>query len=265
MEAAAEQGERVEVDPWRPSVEEYVAPITIESIGVMELRSRCLTVRRCGHLRRKEIAICRMLKMRACSMPMRFPFKVSKAIAVIRFLAECEIPALTKGKINKLVFLADKLHLVRFGRPITGDWYAAMPHGPVPSRIDNLLDAFEDENGTGEAEPLRAQIGVNRVFRYPRYFAIGTSDLPNQQLSTSDFEALREVVTVYKYRTFDELRTLTHEMPAYEIAWAERSGQRGQMRFEDFFEDDENAIAGVFEEAVENSAIAARFPEPAWD
>src|SRR5207237_2158416 len=75
-----------------------------------------------------------------------FQFKEDKAISAIVFVAAHGISDLTKGKLAKLLFLADKQHLVRHGRPITGDWYAALPHGPIPSNIDNLLDALEAGN-----------------------------------------------------------------------------------------------------------------------
>ena len=36
-------------------------------------------------------------------------------------------------KLIKLLYLADRRALVRWGRPITCDWYVSMPQGPVPS------------------------------------------------------------------------------------------------------------------------------------
>jgi Protein of unknown function (DUF4065) len=56
------------------------------------------------------------------------------------FLASKHLPQLTKWRICKLLFLADKLHLLRYGRPITGDAYYAMKLGPVPTNVLNVLD-----------------------------------------------------------------------------------------------------------------------------
>ena len=49
----------------------------------------------------------------------RFTFDREKALAAIAYLGTKRIADLSKGKICKLVFLADKHHLVRHGRTIT--------------------------------------------------------------------------------------------------------------------------------------------------
>jgi uncharacterized phage-associated protein len=197
-------------------------------------------------------------------MPMRFTYQPKKAVAVIRFFAESRVPELTKGKANKLIFLSDKLHLVRFGRPITGDWYAALPHGPVPSATDDMLDAFEANQLSG-SDVLASEVYLERRFQYPRLVSNGESKTPAEQLSSSDLSVLQEVLEHFGAKTFTELRALTHEMPAYEKAWVNRSGNRAEMQFEDFFEEDENAIAGVMAEAIENCKLRAAFPEPVWE
>ena len=37
------------------------------------------------------------------------------------------------------MYLADKEHLVRHGRPIVGDHYHKLPHGPIPTRGLDML------------------------------------------------------------------------------------------------------------------------------
>jgi hypothetical protein len=37
------------------------------------------------------------------------------------------------------------------------------------------------------------------------------------------------------------------------------------MAFEDFFEEDEEALAGIREDAIENSALRSVFTEAGWD
>ena len=46
---------------------------------------------------------------------------------------------ITQYDIVKSLFLADKAHLNRYGRPITFDNYFAMKDGPVPNLAYNLL------------------------------------------------------------------------------------------------------------------------------
>ena len=43
-------------------------------------------------------------------------------------------------KAYKLLWLADRYHVRRTGRLVTGDAYYAMPKGPVPSDAKNLLE-----------------------------------------------------------------------------------------------------------------------------
>lgn len=170
--------------------------------------------------------------------------------------------------MDKLLFLADKLHLVRYGRTVTGDWYAALEHGPVPSQIDNLLDALENEiHGYEDIEELEARVALDRGFSYPRLVSRGVDDgFVKENLSESDLQILRTIVETFGNRTFAELRGYTHELPAWENAWESRGGARSaEMKFEDFFDEDEEALPGAKEEATENSALRAYFSEAGWE
>jgi len=170
--------------------------------------------------------------------------------------------------VDKLLFLADKLHLVRYGRTVTGDRYAALQHGPVPSQTDNLLDALEGGiHGYPELEELSKRVELDRRFEYPRIASRSIADeFVEDQLSESDLEVLNRVVELFGNRSFLELRAITHEAPAWEKAWEGRGAARSSgMTFEDFFEEDEEAMPGVKEEAIENSALRSSFPEAGWE
>lgn len=198
-------------------------------------------------------------------MPVSFEFQFPKTKAAILYLAQCGMPEFTKGKLCKLLFLADKLHLVQYGRPITGDSYAAMEHGPIPSCVLNILDAIEAETPrTSEAIELAAALNLDRRFRYPRLMPAARPKLTN--LSESDIEVLNEVVRRYGTKSFTQLRHLTHDLPAYEKVWEdpERTAGSVPMRFEDFFEEDESSLAGVMEEMIENGKLHEAFPDPSW-
>jgi uncharacterized phage-associated protein len=61
--------------------------------------------------------------------------------------AAARLLQLVGGKLNhmkliKLLYVADRRALLRFGRPITFDWYVSMPHGPVLSfTLDKINDS----------------------------------------------------------------------------------------------------------------------------
>ncbi len=73
----------------------------------------------------------------------RFRVNWEKALQAIDFIATRRA-GLTQYYIGKILFFADRDHLLDFGRPITGDKYVAMEHGPVPSAIRDLLKLDSD-------------------------------------------------------------------------------------------------------------------------
>lgn len=197
------------------------------------------------------------LPMRTAAKTPRIEFQrdQDRTREAIAYLASKSKAGLDKYMICKLLFLADKYHLVRYGRTITGDRYFAMPHGPAPSTILSLLTSLTEEENSRLADALT----VDRSYQYPRFLARRAPDV--EYLSASDIEALDETFARFGSKSFPELRALTHEMAAYQKAWDKRGNKNSvPMAFEDFFEEDSDAIAGVLEEAIENSQLRKTFP-----
>jgi uncharacterized phage-associated protein len=155
-------------------------------------------------------------------------------------------------KACKLLFLADKRHLVRYGRPLTGDKYCALPYGPIPSETRDLIKALVEEK---LENPNVAEL--NRVFDLDRHFScphlIAKEAFDPDLLSKSDLEVLEEVVREYGNKSFAELKMITHGTVAFSKAWDAKSPKKSfAMNFEDFFEEDENAVKGALQEMKEN-------------
>lgn len=185
----------------------------------------------------------------------KFKLDREKAREAIAYLAS-RSGELDVYRVCKLLFLADKYHLVRYGRTITGDQYFAMPHGPAPSIILRNLKSFLDDP---EAPWLSSVLTIDRTFQNPRFVAVSPPEL--DYLSQSDVNALDVVLERFGSKSFPELRALTHEMIAYQNAWNNRGNRKSApMNFEDFFEEDSDAIAGVLEEAIEDSQLRKAFP-----
>jgi uncharacterized phage-associated protein len=196
-------------------------------------------------------------------MAVRFKFNFPKAKNALLYIAQQELPEFTKGKACKLTFLVDKHHLVRYGRPVTGDAYCALEHGPVPSRLLDLLDAVEAGNlQSDEIRELAAAFSLDRRFVYPRLRPVERPRIEN--LSESDIESINDTIREHGRKSFAELRALTHEIPAYKTAWGARTLGSVPMQFEQFFDEDESALVGTKEEMIENDRLRAAFPEPAW-
>jgi uncharacterized phage-associated protein len=195
------------------------------------------------------------------NMAVQFEFDYEKTVAASVYIVSKNLPELTMGKLFKLLYLSDKDHLVRFGRPITGDNYAAMKDGPVPS---HLYDLFKELRGTPSSPPavlLAKNIKAEEsVYQYPRLVATGPID--PMQLSVSDIASLDRILFEYGQFSFLRLRALTHETPAWENAWSERTSDSSPMKFEDFFEEDPDALVGAKEEMLENFVLKAVFNEP---
>jgi uncharacterized phage-associated protein len=194
-------------------------------------------------------------------MSVQFDFDYEKTVAASLYIVSKGLPELTMAKLFKLLYFSDKDHLVRYGRTITGDRYVAMKDGPVPS---NLYDLFKEMRGTPASKAallLSKNIKADAsTFAYPRLIATGTID--PMQLSVSDIASLDRILFEFGKFSFLRLRALTHETPAWENAWTERKTDSQPMKFEDFFEEDPNAIVGAKEEMIENFALKMAFDEP---
>ena len=68
--------------------------------------------------------------------------ETSKIIEALHYILH-KIKIADKIKIIKLIYLADKYHLVRYGRTITNDDYYAMEYGPVGSTVKDVLEFDE--------------------------------------------------------------------------------------------------------------------------
>ena len=71
-----------------------------------------------------------------------FTFKPRKFASVVAYFATRR-PGITKKELCNIIYFADKEHLLRYGRTITGDRYYALEQGPVPTRG---LDALNGKN-----------------------------------------------------------------------------------------------------------------------
>lgn len=149
------------------------------------------------------------------STTLRFRFVPEKLVAAIAYFAQRGVPKLDKLKTLKLLFFADKEHLLKHGRPILGDVYFSMPQGPVPSFSKNMID------DTLEPEPDDAEKGLLKYVRVDKQdghkYRIFVSRKPADldQLSSSEREVLDH--TIEKYGNLDPwpLRNLTHR----ELCW----------------------------------------------
>lgn len=155
---------------------------------------------------------------------------LSKVLASIGFLikiAERISVRITQYDIVKSLFVADRAHLNRHGRPITYDNYVAMYHGPVPSLAYDLL------KGNGSA--LRAygltdlpwtRTSAEHIGKGCHIYSGATTSDEASVLSPSDMSALEGALQAVSKLSFGQVRKLTHNDPAYIEAWT-AAGEKG--------------------------------------
>lgn len=116
------------------------------------------------------------------------------------------------GKLNhmkliKLLYLADREALLKFGRPITFDWYVAMPHGPVPSFTLDKINDSPPPDGTSY---------WHRFISERRDHEVGLIDeAPRDQLSRAEEEILDAVWRQFGGMNQWELRDYSHSLPEW--------------------------------------------------
>lgn len=168
----------------------------------------------------------------------KFEFRPEKAAEAIHLIS-LRHPGSTQYFVGKYLYLADKLHYLEWGRPITYDNYVAMKHGPVPSATRNMLaaaaglsigmDVSRFNSAQSHADDLvrlvkvELEVAVNgeRQKVYPRF-----SNFEMQQLSQSDVECLNMVLNENSDMTFGGLREKTHKDEAWGEAWYGRANGR---------------------------------------
>jgi len=157
----------------------------------------------------------------------RFSVDWDKAIEAIAFIASLK-PGVTQYYLGKILFFADREHLLDYGRPITGDRYVAMEHGPVPSAIRDVLKADSDSPDEILAK-LHERVGIERDGNKQMVFSKSVGAAPS--LSGSDREYLAASVQRYGSMSFTQLKAVSHEDVAYSDAW-DKLGNANEMNID---------------------------------
>jgi len=133
-------------------------------------------------------------------------FDRTKAIEAILYLAN-KIPNPGKYIICKLLYLADKCSLEKYGRFIFGETYCAMERGATPSNAYDLLKEAAETNVDG------ISVKGTRVIPLRK---------PNlDYLSDSDIECLEQII----HTPHDRMIKDTHD-DAYKKSWDKRGNKK---------------------------------------
>ncbi len=156
-----------------------------------------------------------------------------KATQALNFFALKKDGKINKMKAIKLIYLADRLHLRKYGRPIVGDKYFAMKYGPVGSVTLNIAN-------------LSHKLSKNTILYAKRYvkpidkktFA-SAHPLETNLFSKTDMECLESIYKEFSDKDQFELADITHTYSEW-LKHEKRldSGSKSvKMDYDDFFID----------------------------
>ncbi len=140
---------------------------------------------------------------------------IKKIVSILNFLSQ-RVNYFTKLKAAKLLYFADKEHLIQYGRSITDDRYIKMKYGPVPTRILNIIN-YPDEY---LMEPdNRKYLHTFLTFSEDKRRTINSKLDPDlDDLSKSEIRVLEHVIKQYGHFTASELIKISHKEFAYQNA-----------------------------------------------
>lgn len=157
-----------------------------------------------------------------------------KATQALNLLARKKNGKINKMKAIKLIFLTDRLHLRKYGRPVVGDMYWAMKLGPVGSLTKNIaeLSSISDEALTYAKKYIKPIDEKKQILA-----SLRQEDL--SVFSKTDLECIESVYDKFSDKDQFELAEITHEFPEWIKHKKELEGgkKRVRMNYDDFFVD----------------------------
>lgn len=176
-------------------------------------------------------------------------FKLKKAVQALNLIATNNGGKVNKMKALKLIWLADRLHLRKFGRTILNDQYVAMPNGPVASSTRDVLEgsySFEDY----VTKHLKS-------YEEDRYFYCAFGDFDSSVFSKSDLDCINEVIKSYSQFSKFELSDFSHLFPEWK-RWEHelRNGGRVFRIVEDDFFDVNTTTEHLFDQSPEHLKLS---------
>lgn len=173
-----------------------------------------------------------------------FQFNHDKATQAILWLVQRNNGSLNKLQLVKMLFLADREHLAKYGRPIVGGNYFTMKYGPVSSELLNYID----ESATSD---LAFKVADN-------FEVVGKKPAGQDWLSQSDLDVLDEVYRKYGHLDRFNLSEITHGLEAYKKN-EPPEGSRRPLPYEDFFLDFDDEAKKMLELIVDEQEAWADF------
>jgi uncharacterized phage-associated protein len=166
---------------------------------------------------------------------MKLHFDEEKATQAAALFLQLRGAAMSYMKLLKLLYMADRTALLRWGRPITMDHYVSMKHGPVLSTVYDLIT---------EEMPHDQSATWAKYISPPQNWEVHllTDQVPCNRLSAAEDNLIREIFSAYgHFRRWDLVEHLHEILPEWkdpgdtsrEIAISDILGADGSADIDD--------------------------------
>jgi len=155
------------------------------------------------------------------------PFDQQRLIETILYILQ-RTGGLDTYHIFKVLYLAERTHLAKWGDSLVPDTFRAFKHGPVPV---NLYFAEQGQSHKPHADKILLEAFGKDIIPAgdeAGYIFLSARQPMMDYLSTADIETLDEVIEKYAFMPYAKLEALVHE----DVAWKEAyhgEGQKGDI------------------------------------
>ncbi len=181
-------------------------------------------------------------------------FNYRKAVQALNFFAVHEGGSINKMKAIKLVWLSNRDHLRRYGRPIFNDIYYAMKFGPVPSNTKDLAELDSEFLASEELE-------YRDLFIKPldKHSFTSSNDVDFNVFSETDTKSLETTYNNFGDYTQYDLSELSHQFPEwkkFEKSINMGLGSRFEINIADFFKQIDSETENLFKMDEEDLSLS---------
>jgi len=162
-------------------------------------------------------------------------FNHKKAVQSLNFFALKEGGTINNMKAIKLIWLSDRTHLRKYGRPIIMDQYFALPYGPVPTNTKDLIT--NQTSFLSEDEIIYRNEFISEKYQY-NFSSIKHID--TKVFSKTDLSTMEAVYEEFGNLDQFELSKISHNYPEwkkFESGLKNKLYSRHEMNYLDFFKD----------------------------
>jgi len=132
-----------------------------------------------------------------------------KITQILNYIAEKQGGKVDYMKALKLLYLADRLHLRKYGRLITDDRLIAMTHGTLGSQAKDIAVKSDF------LPHVVYQYVDDKLKRDSKEYTIAVNNKERDQISETDFECVDKVLSVVGNKKPFDLVKIVHELPEW--------------------------------------------------